>query len=142
MKRAKSRGFGNDVRQRRRQLDMTQEDVARAINTSTPYIGHLESGKRHPSEKVVTKLAQVLGLDPRELFLLANPGIEVLISPEPQHEGRSAWEQFAQDRDLHKIHRITELEMQMLSRVAMMGQVRSARDFLYILNSIRHAFGQ
>ena len=37
------RTFGNVIRERRRQLDLTQEDVARRINTSVPYIGLLEA---------------------------------------------------------------------------------------------------
>jgi transcriptional regulator with XRE-family HTH domain len=52
--------FGNIIRNRRRELDMTQEEIAGRIGTSVPYIGHLESHKRHPSEKIVIKLAEVL----------------------------------------------------------------------------------
>ena len=74
------RSFANVIRERRRQLDLTQEEVALRINTSVPYVGLLEAGKRHPSEKVVTKIAQVLGLDARQLFLLANPGARFLVS--------------------------------------------------------------
>ena len=73
MARTKERSFGQVLRDRRRQLDLTQEEVARRIKTSTPYIGHLESAKRHPSDKIVTRLAEVLALDRRELFFLANP---------------------------------------------------------------------
>ncbi len=62
---AKTRSFAWVIRERRRQLDLTQEDVARRIKTSVPYIGLLEAAKRHPSEKVVAKLATVLGFEPR-----------------------------------------------------------------------------
>jgi transcriptional regulator with XRE-family HTH domain len=65
----KRRSFGRVIRERRRQLDLTQEDVARRIKTSATYIAHLEAAKRHPSEKVVVKLANILGLDPREACL-------------------------------------------------------------------------
>ncbi len=58
MARFKERNFGQVLRERRRQLDLTQEEVARRIKTSTPYIGHLESAKRHPSDKIVTRLAE------------------------------------------------------------------------------------
>ncbi|MGC1808785.1 MAG: helix-turn-helix transcriptional regulator, partial [Candidatus Binataceae bacterium] len=68
MARTKERNFGQVIRERRRQLDLTQEEVAHRIKTSTPYVGHLESGKRHPSDKIVTRLAEVLGLDRRDLF--------------------------------------------------------------------------
>ena len=88
--------FGDVIPRTRRELNLTQDEVAARIKTSTPYVGHLEAGKRHPSQKVVTKLAEVLGLDRRELFFLANPHAEALLSPQLETtEGSvSAWEQF------------------------------------------------
>ena len=59
--------FAQHIRSRRRVLDLTQEEIARRIGTTTPYVGHLEAGKRHPSEKVVVKLADALGLDRAEV---------------------------------------------------------------------------
>jgi transcriptional regulator with XRE-family HTH domain len=143
MAKVKTRSFGQVIRDRRRQLDLTQEEVARRINTSTPYIGHLESGKRHPSEKVVTKLADVLGLDRRETFFLANPGAKALLSQQAQaNNTASAWDEFRKDERLRRIHNISSEEMEMLSHVALMGDVRSSRDFVYILNTIRQALGR
>jgi len=143
MAKLKIRNFGQVIRDRRRQLDLTQEEVARRINTSTPYIGHLESGKRHPSEKVVTKLADMLGLDRRETFFLANPGAKALLSQQaPTSAIASAWDEFRKDERLRRIHNISNEEMEMLSHVALMGDVRSSRDFVYILNTIRQALGR
>jgi transcriptional regulator with XRE-family HTH domain len=142
MARAKGRTFGQIIRERRRQLDLTQEEIARRINTSTPYVGHLESGKRHPSDRVVTKLAEVLGLDKRELFFLANPGARALVHSQGQGNASSAWEDFRKDDRLKRIHNISSEEMEMLSRVALMGDVASSRDFVYILTTVRHALGR
>src|SRR5262249_50282108 len=136
------RGFASIIRQRRRQLDLTQEEVARRIRVSVPCIGHLEANKRHPSEKVVVKLADVLGLDPRELFLLANPKAKALFSEQLDSDNRKAWDTFSKDQNLRKLHNITDQEMETLSGVAMMGEVRSPRDFLFILNTIRQALGK
>src|SRR6202166_689142 len=97
MARNKERTFGQVIRERRRQLDLTQEEVAHRIKTSTPYVGHLESGKRHPSDKILTRLAEVLGLDRRELFFLANPRAQALLSPEIESPAASAWEEFRRD---------------------------------------------
>lgn len=135
-----NREFGDIIRERRRQLDLTQREVAMRIRTSTPYVGHLESGKRHPSEKILSRLAEVLGFDHRELFFLANPNTQALFiggdQPAPSH---SAWSDFSKDARLHRLHRITSREMHMLSQVALMGHVRSTRDFIYILNTVRQA---
>jgi transcriptional regulator with XRE-family HTH domain len=139
MARIKERNFGHIIRERRRQLDLTQEEVARRVKTSTPYVGHLESGKRHPSDKIVTRLAEVLGLDRRELFFLANPRAHALLTPEVASTDDSAWDDFRKNDQMRRVHNITNDEMEMLSRVALLGDVRSARDFIYILNTVRHA---
>jgi transcriptional regulator with XRE-family HTH domain len=142
MAKTKGRTFGQVIRERRRQLDLTQEEVAQRISTSTPYVGHLESGKRHPSDKIVTRLADVLGLERRELYFLANPGARELLNQQAQTSAASAWEAFRKDERVKRVHNISPEEMEMLSRVALMGDVRSERDFLYILNSIRQALGR
>jgi transcriptional regulator with XRE-family HTH domain len=59
MRRKNESPFGRVIRDRRRQLDMTQHEVALRIKTSTPYVGHLEAGKRHPSERALSRLAEV-----------------------------------------------------------------------------------
>ncbi len=122
-------------------MNLTQDEVAARIKISTPYIGHLESGKRHPSDKIVTKLGEVLGLDNREIFFLANPHAQALISEPVSVEG-SSWEQFQKNEKLQRIHNVTPAEMQILSHVAMMGDVQSPRDLIYILTTIRHAVGR
>jgi transcriptional regulator with XRE-family HTH domain len=134
--------FGQVIRARRRKLDLTQRDLARRIEMSMPYIALLETGARHPSDKVVRRLAEALALDPRELFFLANPGTKALISQEQKTGEASAWDGFVKAENLRKLHNITDQEMQTLSQVALMGEARSSRDFLFILNTIRHAFGQ
>jgi transcriptional regulator with XRE-family HTH domain len=142
MRKANQRTFGAVIRERRRQLDLTQEDVARRIKTSTPYIGHLEAGKRHPSEKVIARLGEVLGLQSRELFFLANPRARDLLGTgDGGGRRRSAWEEFSRDERIRRAHNISPEEMEVLGRVATMGQARAPRDFIYILNAIRLALG-
>ena len=136
------RTLGQVLRRRRRQLGLTQEEVAKRTKTSTPYIGHLESGKRHPSDKMIASLAAVLGLDSRELFLLANPRAKEMIGPEPESKVDSAWEIFRNDEQLRLIHNISDDEMEILSRAALLGEVRGTSDFIYILHAIRHAVGR
>jgi transcriptional regulator with XRE-family HTH domain len=127
------------IRDRRRQLHLTQEVLAQRIKTSTPYIGHIESGKRHPSDEILTRIADVLGFDRGELFLIANPNARAMLTPKPENLGNSAWNEFREDRRLHQVHQINPRELDMLSQVALMGDVRSSRDFIYILNTIRQS---
>jgi len=137
------RTFGEVVRRRRRELDLTQGELAQTIETSTPYVGLLESDQRHPSDAIVSKLADALGLDRGELFFLANPDTRELLKTEVQAESSaSAWEQFRADQKLHRLHGVTSEEMGMLQRVALMGEIGSARDFVYILNTVRQALAK
>lgn len=136
------RSFGQLLRERRRQLDFTQLEVARRIGTSTPYVGHLEADKRHPSDKVIGRLAEVLGLERRELFFLANPRALELVQT-PSSTGRhSAWEEFRRDERLQRLHHVSKDELDLLARVAKMGEVPTTRDFVYVLTTIRHALGR
>jgi transcriptional regulator with XRE-family HTH domain len=131
--------FGEVIRERRRRGEMTQLQVARRIGTSTPYVGHLESGKRHPSDEIVSRLADALGFDRRELFFLANPKTKEIFHQPEEVPANSAWDDFRRDDKLRRLHNINQKEMNMLSQVALMGQVRSSRDFIYILNTVRQA---
>ena len=142
MARTKEPSFGQVIRERRRQLGLTQEEVARGIKTSTPFVGHLESGKRHPSHKTLTRLAEVLGLDRRELFFFANPGALALVSPDIKSKIDFSWDDFRKNEQLRRVHNIASDEMEMLSQVALLGGVPSSRDFIYILNTVRHAVGR
>jgi transcriptional regulator with XRE-family HTH domain len=121
---------------------LTQADVANRIGMSSGYIGLLEKGGRHPSKNVLIKLADVLGLDRRELFFCTNPQTEVLVFQQKQSGTRSAWDQFSNDRNLRKIHNVSRDELRTLSQVALMGEVRSPQNYLFILNTIRHALGK
>ena len=81
-------------------------------------------------------------MDQRELFFLANPGTKALVFQHPESNPHSAWDGFAKDENLQKLHNITDQEMETLSQVAKMGEVRAPRDFIFILNTIRQALGR
>ena len=134
-----SRSFGSSIRDRRLQLHLTQEQLARLVNCSVSYITNLEAGRGRPSEKLVIKLAEALGLDSRELLLFTIPRITSLLSEPKSPEKISAWKSFLNNEGLRKSYNITDRELEILSKVAMMGEVRSSQDFIFILKSIRQA---
>ena len=139
MAKINKRTLGQVIRERRRQLNLTQQGVARRIKTSTPYIGHLEADKRRPSILVISRLAAVLGLDQRDLFMLANPKAADMITPNESEGGKSAWNEFRTAVQIQRAHQITAEEMKLLSRVAEMGEVSSPRDFIFIIKAVRYA---
>jgi hypothetical protein len=61
---------------------------------------------------------------------------------EQQTNEAAAWDGFSKDESLRKLHDITDPEMQTLSKIALLGEARSSRDFLFILNTIRQALGE
>jgi transcriptional regulator with XRE-family HTH domain len=129
--------LGKLIRERRRLLNLTQEELARRIQVSMPFVGHLETGHRRPSEKTITKLAKVLGLDQQELFLVANPGTRAFFRSHSQDSTGSAWDQFKRNRQLHRAHKISLAEMSMLERAALLGDAETPEDFIFILNTVR-----
>ena len=133
------RSFGEAVYERRRQLGMTQEEVAKKVKVEANYIGYLERGLRHPSNKVLAKLADILDLNKEEIYFLANPSVRDFLEKPLVASQVSAWQAFAKDKGLRRRYSITPREMKVLSQVSTLGPVRSIRDMLFVLQAIRQA---
>lgn len=69
------RRFGKAIRQRRRGLDLSQEELAERAELHRTYISSIERGERNPSLENIEKLAKALDISISALF--ANYGIEV-----------------------------------------------------------------
>ena len=52
----------------RKVRNISQTQLAELCNSSTGYIGEIESGKRLPSVKMIERLAQALGIESWHLF--------------------------------------------------------------------------
>ena len=55
--------LGSMIRERRKELGITQPHLAELANVSTNTLYKLERGQGNPSLDVLTKLAEVLGLE-------------------------------------------------------------------------------
>ena len=71
-----------------------------------------------------------------------HPEVHKILNPLAPTQVGSAWEQFRNDDHIRRLYSISDGEMEMLSRVASLGEVRSPREFIYILNSVRQALGR
>lgn len=60
----------NFIRMHRARLDMTQEQLARAIGVSRQTVHAIERGKADPSVTLAMKMADIFGLGVDELFRL------------------------------------------------------------------------
>ncbi len=59
-------GFGRWVKQRRRALDLTQQDLAWQVGCSVETIRKIEANTRRPSRQIAERLAECLNLPPQE----------------------------------------------------------------------------
>lgn len=57
------KSFGESVKARRRELDITQPHLAELAEISVNTLYKLEKGQGNPSLEVLTKLAEVLGME-------------------------------------------------------------------------------
>ena len=131
--------LGALLRRRRRQLELTQQDIAAKVGVRSNYIGYLERDMRRPSPAVLAKIAKALDLDRQELFFLANPQARQFISDGPTEAAKSAWEEFRNNKRLHTRHGVSSKEIKALEAVSKLGSVQDARDYLFILQVIRQA---
>lgn len=60
-------GLGAYIRQLRDERDLSLREFAKKLDLSAPFISDIELGRRHPSEEVLTKISQVLGVKVEDL---------------------------------------------------------------------------
>ncbi|WP_079640192.1 helix-turn-helix domain-containing protein [Sphingopyxis flava] len=61
---------GGNVRQLRQKAHLTQEQLAFAAELDLTYVGGIERGRRNPSVIVLVRLAEALGVQPKDLLTL------------------------------------------------------------------------
>jgi len=67
--------LNNHIREHRKRLQMSQQDLADAVGVRRETISHLEQGKYNPSLLLVMKIAEVFDVT-----------IDALFKKEPNHE--------------------------------------------------------
>ena len=131
------KSFGRIVEERRHELGLTQEMVAKKVNVKANYIGYLERGMRHPSQKVVEKLSTALKLDPQDLYLLANPKVRNLLGS-AKGGSTSGLQQLLKDTAAQKQAGISNSERNAL---AQLDRANSAASAAKAVQTLRSALG-
>ncbi|MDE6035993.1 MAG: helix-turn-helix transcriptional regulator [Ruminococcus sp.] len=54
--------FGQKIKYRREELGYTQEEFAKRVHTTQPYISRLERGHFNPSMKMIAKISTALNI--------------------------------------------------------------------------------
>ena len=95
-----------------------------------------DPGKRRPSP---ANRADARPSRSRDLILVPDRPTKRFAQREPQSGTAAAWKRFVKHEGTHGTHNINPAEWEMLSKVAMMGEVLNSNDFIFILNTIRQA---
>lgn len=61
--------FGNEIRHRRTELGLSQEELAHLSDLHRTYIGSIERGERNVSLQNISTIAKALKCSPSELLL-------------------------------------------------------------------------
>ena len=137
------KSFGRVIEDRRRELSLTQEMVAKKVGVKANYIGYLERGMRHPSQKVVEKLSSALKLDSQDLYLLANPRVRTLLGKaKPAAQGMSAWQKFLRDAAQQKKQGLSKAEQDALAQLLSAEKASSMTGIMKVVKALRKGFGQ
>ncbi len=135
------RTLGSVVKEARDSARMTQRELAAAVGVKASHIAYIENSRRRPSIPLINRLADTLGLSPRELLVLAHPEAQNMVEgyfrTTTKHD--DAWQRFISNKALLRRHTITRPELEVLKRVSMLNPVARPEHFVFILNTIRLA---
>ncbi|MGH7778683.1 MAG: helix-turn-helix transcriptional regulator [Candidatus Binataceae bacterium] len=134
--------LGTVIKQARMDHEFTQRELAGLVQVRGSHIAYIEGNKRKPSLSLLRRIADVLGLNRRELLFLAQPDARYLAGdPDegPPKKAVDSWRRFVSNRALHRRYRITPGELKLLKQVSLLQVVSAPSHFLFILNSIRQA---
>jgi transcriptional regulator with XRE-family HTH domain len=138
------RTLGSVVKEARDGARMTQRELASAIGVKASHIAYIENGHRRPSIPLINRLSATLGLNAKEVLVLAHPEAKQIIDGARPSTKKSdgAWQRFVSNPALLRRHAITRGELKILKQVAMLEQVAHPGHFVFILNAIRQAAAQ
>jgi len=135
------RTLGSVVKTARDEARMTQRDLAKAVGIKASHVAYIENSRRRPSIPLINRLSETLGLDAKELLILAHPDVKQIVDGDrpPAKKGDGAWPRFASNHALVRRHAITKGELKILKQVALLETVAHPGHFIFILNAIRQA---
>ncbi|MGA9722547.1 MAG: helix-turn-helix transcriptional regulator [Candidatus Binatus sp.] len=133
--------LGRLIKQKRKELDLTQRALAKQLGVEASHVAYLESGKRKPSLTLMARLEDALGVSRQQIFLLTHPEAAAVVNPgdriPPREQTADEWRHFVTDRAFVKRHQITRRELRAFKELSLLGYVLSRHQLLAILTMIR-----
>jgi transcriptional regulator with XRE-family HTH domain len=124
---------------RRTALGLTQNTLAKRLSVKASHVALLESGRRRPSLGLLVRLTAVLGIDGKELLVLAYPEAEKLLSPASERSRKisSSWQRLFKDSALLARYRVTRRELEALRHLGVLGGKLTVKRLVAILMLVR-----
>ena len=133
--------LGSVVKEARYGAIMSQRELGTALGVKASHIAYLENGHRNPSISLINRISETLGLDAKELLVLAHPEAKQIVDGGRPSGKKSegAWQRFVSNKALQRRHAVTPDELKVLKHVSMLNAVAHPGHFIFILNAIRQA---
>jgi putative transcriptional regulator len=134
-------GLGRLIKDKRKELNLTQRELAKRLGVQASHVAYLENGKRKPSLALMLRLEQALGVSRRRIFLLSHPEAASVVNPSdgaaPHEQPADKWRRSFSDRAFLKRHRVTRRELLVFKELGNIGYILSRHQKLAILTLIR-----
>jgi transcriptional regulator with XRE-family HTH domain len=138
--------FGDILFRRRKELGLTQSQLASRIGVQPNYIVYLEKGERRPSDRTLRRVAEALGLDKGDLYLAANPQVREFLDVDEDNrvnrtelpEGLKA---LAEDQSTRAALTITDDEIERVACFRFHGRATTAGQYASLILTMRYVFG-
>jgi transcriptional regulator with XRE-family HTH domain len=140
----KKKTLGQILKTQRATLGLTQRELSLKLGVKPSHVAYLEKDRRRPSLALLGRIADVLGLPTESLFVLSHPEASSLLgshrkSAPPQQDADQVWRDFTGDKAMLARYDVKPRELEVLSEVNLLGKITAPRQFVFILNAIRHA---
>lgn len=126
---------------RRRELRLTQDEVARRIGVHANYIGYLEKGARRPGEKTLTALCRLMNLDRLKVLRALRPAFRDVAIGAAEAPGGGALpdglEELRRDTSTRRRLRILDQDIRNLAVLQEFGTVKDKAGYLEFLELMR-----
>jgi transcriptional regulator with XRE-family HTH domain len=135
------RTLGSVVKEARNGARMSQRELAAAIGFKASHIAYIENGRRRPSISLINRLSETLGLDAKEVLVLAHPEAKQIVdgAGPATKKSEGAWQRFVSNKALLRRHAVTKDELKILKQISALVDVAHPGHFIFILNAIRQA---
>jgi len=96
------RTLGSVVKAAHDEARMTQRDLAKEVGIKASHVAYIENARRRPSISLINRLSETLGLDAKELLVLAHPEVKQIVDGDrpPAKKGDGAWPRFASNQSI------------------------------------------